>query len=76
MQLCKNKGMYGVFIQVYRLDLQLLKYQLCKYETLEISLYKRIKIYKCAGLQIFKCVGMRLCMYAGIQICQKESMKE
>ena len=31
-------------------------------------MYKRIKVYKCAGMQIFKCVGMPLCMYASIQI--------
>ena len=82
MQLCKNKGMYDACMQLWKyivwkyIDLQLLKYQHCKYESMEIFMYKRIKIYKCAGLQIFKCVHMPLCMYASIQIYQKVTIKE
>ena len=56
MQLCKY------------IDLQVLKYQLCKYEIMEIFLYTR-------GMQIYKCVGMPLCIYTSIQICKKVDMK-
>ena len=66
--------MYAI-IKVY-IYLQLLKYPLCKYKSMEIFMYKRKKIYKCAGLQIFKCLGIPLCMYTNMQIGQKVSMKE
>ena len=60
--------------------------QVCRFTDIVVStqqvwkygkfMYKRIKLYKCAGMQIFKCVGMPLCMYASIQICKKVSMKD
>ena len=52
----------------------LLKFQLCNYESMEIFMCKRIKVYKCAGMHIFKCVGIPLCMYASMQIGNKVSM--
>ena len=65
--------MYDVCMQLCQyIDLQILKYQLCKYESMEII----IEVNKCAGMQIFKCVGMPLSMYASIQICKKVSMKD
>ena len=54
-----------------------IKGQLCKYESMETFIYKRIKVYKYAGMQIFKCVGIPLCMYASIQslkVCKFLSM--
>ena len=69
MQLCKNKGMYDVFMQLWKyIDLQPLKYQLCKCKSMKIFMYK---IYKFAGLQIFKCVRMPLCMYTSIEYARK-----
>ena len=66
--------MYDVCMQLWKyIDLQ---YQLCKYKSMEIFMYKKIKNHKCAGLQIFECVCMPLWLYASIQIYQKVSMKE
>ena len=54
MKLCKNKGMYDVCMQLCKyIDLQVLKYQLGKNKIMEIFIYKRIKVYKCAG-QVYK----------------------
>ena len=72
----KNKGMYDVCMQVCKsVDLQILKFQLCKYESMKIFMYKRIKVYTCAGMQISKCVGMPLCMNSSIHICKNRRMK-
>ena len=56
MQLSKKKGnKYDVCMQICKyVDLQILKFQLCKYESMEIFMYKRIKVYKCAGMQVCK----------------------
>ena len=50
-------------------------YQLCKSESMEIIMYKRIQVYKCAGKQIFKCVGMPLCKYTNLQESKYERLK-
>ena len=72
MQLSKNKGMHDVCMQLGKyVDLQILNF-----ESMEIFMYKRIKVYKCAYMQISRCLGMPLCIYASIQKCQKVSMKE
>ena len=45
MQLIKNKGIYDVCMELYEcIDLQILKYKI-----MEIFMYKRIKVYECAG---------------------------
>ena len=55
MQLSKNKGMYDVCRLLCKyIDIHILKYQLCKYEGIEIFMYKRIKVYKCARMQVCK----------------------
>ena len=61
-QLSKNKGMYDVCMQLCKMQVH--RFTHIEASTLQILMYKRIKVYKCAGAYL----SVQVCLYACMQV--------